>query len=278
MNSLAGQKSRISEGELASLRAGLEHDGVGVLPGFIPAALCDAARGAIDDHLGITTDPASWYRHKPAPDGLLPLHHPQAFWDIRQHRPLYEVFRALIATPFLWVSMDRGSFKAPFRHNHPRERNDAPFHWEMDPRRPERRLQAMIYLETCRADQGPFRCVPGLFRQLEAWRAVYGVEPFPADRIRAEQILDITGTKGSLLVWDARLPAGSALNRSPVPRYSMMVTMLPEGDEERRAQRIEDFEAQRAPAWLRDGKSVSENHGPLKLTELGEQLLGRKPW
>jgi ectoine hydroxylase-related dioxygenase (phytanoyl-CoA dioxygenase family) len=120
--------------------------------------------------------------------------------------------------------------------------------------------------------------VPGLFRQLEAWRAVYGVEPFPADRIRAEQILDITGTKGSLLVWDARLPAGSALNRSPVPRYSMMVTMLPEGDEERRAQRIDDFEAQRAPAWLRDGKSVSENHGPLKLTELGEQLLGRKPW
>ena len=119
MNSLAGQKSRISEGELASLRAGLEHDGVGVLPGFIPAALCDAARGAIDDHLGITTDPASWYRHKPAPDGLLTLHHPQACWDIRQHRPLYEVFRALIATPFLWVSMDRGSFKAPFRHSHP---------------------------------------------------------------------------------------------------------------------------------------------------------------
>lgn len=37
-------------------------------------------------------DSTTWYRNAPQNDGIVPMHHAQSLWDIRQSSNLYEVF------------------------------------------------------------------------------------------------------------------------------------------------------------------------------------------
>jgi hypothetical protein len=280
MNSGRGNPEQILATALEPVVEGLLHDGVAVLPALVPSDRCAAARAAIDDHRGITEDRATWYRHEPAENGIVPVHQHPSFWDIRQLPEVYSVFRALLGTPFLWVSMDRGSFKPPYRPDHPDWADNSPFHWDVDPRESTRRLQGMVYLTDCDADQGAFQCVPDIYRNPDPWWSIHGLEPFAEQRIRSDGIHRIGAPAGSLIVWDARLPHGSGVNRAADPRYALYMTMYREGSEARRAQRVADFDARRAPAWWRDvpGQMDPEPEPGATLSPLGEQLLGRTPW
>ncbi|MEE4360038.1 MAG: phytanoyl-CoA dioxygenase family protein [Pseudomonadales bacterium] len=277
MNIVAPAPGTLGAGAMNRLQDGIAQEGVALLEGFMPASLCTAARRLLDRFRNLTDDPESWYGSHPTPDGAVPVHQAEALWNLRQYAPLHDLFRALLGTPFLWVSIDCGAINPPHRPGI----DEAPrFHWEVDPRRSARRLQGLVYLEACAKDQGVYECVPGIFRRPEAWRAVHGVGPFEQTLIREQAIRQLPGGRGSLVLWDARMPHRLAPNTAELPSYSFRVTMFPEGDGARRQERISDFEARRAPAWARatSGQTHPEPGPAPVLTELGEQLLGRRPW
>ena len=75
-------------------------------------------------------DRQTWYGHEPRGHGIVPLHHHQALWDIRQLASVYEVFAEVYGQKALWVTMDRVSFKPPRGEGHGRI---SPVHWDADP-------------------------------------------------------------------------------------------------------------------------------------------------
>jgi hypothetical protein len=262
---------------LEALHADLARDGVSRVAGLVPDTLCSAARAEIDRFGNFSADPDSWYAQPPRSDDSLPVHQSQAFWDIRQLPGIYELFRAVLGTPFLWVTLDGPAFRPPERAG---DRSGRPFRWDVDPRRADRRVQGLVYLEDCATEQGAFRCVPGIYRNPEAWRAIHGVGPFEAERIRPREIQAVGGRRGDLVLWDARLPHGTGPNTLDAPSYSLPVTLFPEGDQTRRRERVQDFEDRRAPAFHRGtpGQRDPEPGAVPQLTDLGERLLGRLPW
>jgi hypothetical protein len=105
----------------------------------VPQANLAAAVDAICAFLAIDRDnPDTWYRLDIGDNGIVPLHHSQAFWENRQHPRVYEVFSEILGVRELWVTMDRASFKPPFRSEWPTRRDDSPFHWDRDPCDPKR--------------------------------------------------------------------------------------------------------------------------------------------
>ena len=50
-------------------------------------------------------DSTTWYRNAPENDGIVPMHHAQSLWDIRQSPNLYQVFTEFFGNPHLMVDM-----------------------------------------------------------------------------------------------------------------------------------------------------------------------------
>jgi hypothetical protein len=237
--------------------------------------MCADARAAMDawrSGLGAGVRPS------PEDGGHVPLNQHPAFWAVRQHPPLYELFRDLLGTPFLWVTVDEGLHDpAGGRCG---EHLDCRLGWQIDPRIEGRHLRGMILLSDARTDPGAFRCVPHIFRNPGPWWSIHGVEPIEAARIRDDEVLSVMGDVGSLVLWDARLPTGRGENATHEDRYGMHVTMDREGDEARRCERVRNFEQGLPPAWDRalPGQPPPGSFARPELTELGECLLGLEAW
>ena len=76
-----------------------------VVPEVVPRVLCESVINAIEVFLNIRSDdPATWYEHSPSGHGIVPLHHSQALWNVRQYPAIHEVFADLYNTKELWVS------------------------------------------------------------------------------------------------------------------------------------------------------------------------------
>jgi len=85
-----------------------------VVEDVVAKELCEAVVAATAAFLGIDADdPATWRRRLLHGHGIVPLHHGQALWDVRQHPPVHALFTRLYGTERLWVTMDRVSYKAP---------------------------------------------------------------------------------------------------------------------------------------------------------------------
>jgi ectoine hydroxylase-related dioxygenase (phytanoyl-CoA dioxygenase family) len=254
-----------------------------VLERLVAESVCAAARATIADYLGVRTDdPATWYRRDVHGHGIVPLHHPQSFWDLRQQPEIHEAFAALYGTRKLWVSIDRASFKPPSRGLSGAYRPE-PIHWDGDPRRTTLSIQGLVYLTDTSPDQGGFCCVPELFRQLDDWLQQHpepemlrrpDVSGFPIERIGAPA--------GSLVLWNRRMPHSSAENQGDAPRWVQYVAMEPEGDAAARAQLTTIYREKRPPEWaVRQQiveQQIPEPGEPATLTPLGHQLVGLTPW
>jgi len=96
------------------------------------------------------SDSATWYRSAPQLDGVVPLHHAQSLWDIRQYLSLYQVFTEFFGTQRLMVDMNRCIFRPPIHPDFP-GRSHGTIHWDTDPRVPgPGSLQAVILLTDVR--------------------------------------------------------------------------------------------------------------------------------
>ena len=83
-----------------------------VIPDVVPVDLCEATIDAILRKTGVRRDDEStWHCRDFSGHGIVPLHHDQALWDIRQWPGVHEAFSVLYDDEQLWVSMDRVSCK-----------------------------------------------------------------------------------------------------------------------------------------------------------------------
>jgi hypothetical protein len=138
-----------------------------------------------------------------------------------------------------------------------------------------RKLQGILALVDCREEDGGFHAVPGFQHFIQTWTKqneqlcldtnINGdpttIQISKDDPIR-EHIQRMPIRKGSLLVWDSRLPHGNFPNNSNGMRIVQYLHMAPVSDEA-----IRPF-------------PLSKNDLPAKfyLTDLGEKLYGFKSW
>jgi hypothetical protein len=138
-----------------------------------------------------------------------------------------------------------------------------------------RKLQGILALVDCREEDGGFHAVPGFQHFIQTWTKQNEqlcldtnqsgdpttVQISKDDPIR-EHIQRMPIRKGSLLVWDSRLPHGNFPNNSNGMRIVQYLHMAPVSDEAIR------------PFPLSKDDLPSEFH----LTDLGEKLYGFESW
>jgi hypothetical protein len=258
-------------------------DGYLLVEGVVPESLCAAVRSTICEFLHMhADDPRTWPARQRRGHGIVPVHHAQALWDVRQHPAVHGVFAALHGTDRLWVIYDRVSFKAPdpAAELEPAE----PVHWDRHPADSGRlSIQGLIYLTDTAADGGAFCCVPDLYRGLDRYLAEH---PDHGDSRRPtfdpSSIVTVPGPAGSLLVWNRGLPHSSMTNVGARPRWVQYVAMDPVADEAARQRRVAEFEERLPPDWAVvqnvAGQQIPEPGPTARLTVLGRRLVGLEPW
>jgi hypothetical protein len=254
-----------------------------VLSGLLPAPLLKAATDVICSFVNADLErPETWYAHEPLDWSVVPVHHAQEFWNVRQWPSVHEVFAELWGSERLWVTMDRAVFKVPSSDAHPRHVDESVLHWDLDPRvSSSTSYQGMLYLTDAGPGEGTFQCVPSIFQELDRYLDSHPgpVIDVPVD-LREHEAVEVPMRSGDLVIWNARLPHHGGPNRGPRPRVSLPITMHPEGSDAERQERIECWRQKRAPAWWRGWKGqVDPEHGqPADLTQLGRRLVGVEAW
>ncbi len=287
-------------GLTAADRARFLDDGFIVVSDVVPAALCARVIAATCEFVGVDEgDVESFARYRAQGHGIVPLHHHQALWDVRQLPRLHAIFAFLYGTERLWVSHDRVSFKIPARLHPDGFRMDA-VHWDGDPRalagsdrgnpgaaRGGRSLamQGLVYLTDTPAEKGAFAMVPGLYRTLEDWLSVPRTDmELRRPDVSDYELVPVPGRQGSLVVWNRLMPHTSLANETDQPRLVQYVTMTPARSDaavEREAL-VRGCVEKRPPAWaLRQrvsGQLDPEPGPPVELTALGRKLTGLEDW
>src|ERR1044071_8525082 len=101
-------------------RLQFQHNGYIVIRDVIPAEVAANAAREIASFVGADLeDSGTWYRGASQLDGIVPLHHAQALWDIRQHPDLYEMFAEFFGDRRLMVDINRCIFRPPIRPESP---------------------------------------------------------------------------------------------------------------------------------------------------------------
>ena len=259
-------------------------DGYLLIEKVVPESLCADVRSTICSFLHCDADePASWPESQSRGHGIVPIHHAQSLWNLRQYPAVHEAFAALHGTEALWVTYDRVSFKT--RDTESLEQRVAePIHWDGQPlKMTDLSIQGLVYLTDTTADQGAFCCVPELYRNALDYLAKH---PEVADTRRPDvnnaQIEVIPGTTGSLRLWNRMTPHSSTRNLTDNPRWVQDVAMDPIGDEAARLSRIEEFQNSMPPQWAIvqkvPGQVIPETGGAAELTPLGKRLVGLDIW
>ena len=240
-------------------------------------------------------DPATWYRDRDkryrepelAMSGMVEIYHHQSLWNTRQHPRVYGAFADIWQRDDLWVTFDRANINVP-------RRPDWPFggfiHWDIDTSvvPMPRDVQGVLSLVDATPEQGGFQCVPGFHRRIDAWIAT---QPADRDPFRPDttgmQVERIPMRAGDLLIWDSRLPHGTAPNLSDRPRVAQYISMFPadEGNAAHLERRLTAWRTRTTPhdpqgfPFPGDPRRIEELHGrTADLTPLGRKLLGLDRW
>lgn len=229
-------------------------------------------------------DSTTWYGNAPQNDGIVPMHHAQSLWDIRQCSNLYEVFREYWGTHRLMVDINRCIFRPP-RHPEWPTISRSNIHWDTDPRpvRPAS-LQSVVLLTDVERNGGGYQCLPNIYQNLEAWleRNASGSDfDFFNPGLNDCETIQIEGKAGDVILWSTKLPHGSAANLSHRPRIAAFVSMQPSAfGAELCASMKNWWLTKRAPDSWRGlpGQLETEPGAPAVLSELGLRLIGVLPW
>lgn len=259
-------------------------EGYLVIPDLVPDYLCQEVIDTIVDYLGLNlNEPESWYSEKHEGHGIVPLHHAQSLWNIRQLESIHEVYSDLYATEKLWVTMDRASYKPPLSE-HSRDYKKAPLHWDCDPWTYDGLgVQGLVYLTDTEAHQGAFCCVPSLYKNLQSYlRDNADDDQARWPRVDEKDVVRVPGTQGSLVLFHRLMPHSSGLNQSASHRFVQYVAMEPEGNKTLRQQRIENWRECLPPQWaIRqkiEAQQIPEPGPAADLTDLGRKLVGIDSW
>jgi len=213
-------------------------DGYMVIRNVVPASVTGNAVHEIAAFVGADlADSATWYGGAPQLDGIVPLHHAQSLWDIRQYPNLYQVFTEFFGNPRLMVDINRCIFRPPVHPDWPAISHGS-IHWDTDPRVPgPGSLQAVVLLTDVDRDGGGFQCLPEVYRKLDAWLERYAYRDdfdFFNPGLNRWKTTQIEGKVGDVILWSIRLPHGTATNLSNRPRVAAFVSMQPPTDKAQR--------------------------------------------
>lgn len=266
-------------------RRQFRQQGYTVVRNVVPSALTGNAVREITAFVGADLiDGATWYGGAEVLDGIVPLHHAQSLWDIRQCPNLYEVFREFHKTPQLFVDINRCIFRPPVHPDFP-TRSYGTIHWDMDPRLPgPGALQAVVLLTDVRRNGGGFQCLPEIYRNLQTWlagnarRADFDFFNPGLNRLETTQV---EGDAGDVILWSTKLPHGSASNFSTRPRLGAFVSMAPPAAWAHDSESLRRWWlTKRVPECWRGlpGQLEPEPGAPAVLSDLGLKLIGAQPW
>jgi hypothetical protein len=218
-------------------RQQIHADGYMVIRNVVPPSLIGNAAREIAAFVGADLgDSTTWYRGPSELDGIVPMHHAQSLWDIRQSPNLYQVFTEFFGTPRLMVDINRCIFRPPVHRRFPKISHGS-IHWDTDPRglRPAS-VQAVVLLSDVGRNGGGFQCLPDVYQSLDAWLKRYARRDnfdFFYPGLNHWKTTQVEGKAGDVILWSTKLPHGSATNLSNRPRVAAFVSMQPCGDDAR---------------------------------------------
>jgi len=256
-----------------------------VIRNVVPASITGNAVRAIAAFVGADlADNATWYGGAPQLDGVVPMHHAQSLWDIRQSPNLYQLFAEFFGTPRLMVDINRCIFCPPVHPDRPTISRGS-IHWDTDPRVPgPGSLQAVVLLTDVDRDEGGFQCLPVVYQNLDAWLKLFA----PGDDfdffnpgLNRWKTTQIEGKAGDVIFWSTKLPHGTATNLSNRPRVAAFVSMQPPADYAQLRESMKTWWlTKRALDHWRGlpGQVDPEPGAPAVLSELGLKLIGVLPW
>jgi hypothetical protein len=238
-------------------------------------------------------DPSTWYapqrrEHKMKElnnTGMLEIYNHQYLWDNRQERRVYDAFVDIWDREDLWVAIDRANLNPPKRV---KGNPNGFIHWDVDTSlRPfPIGVQGVLSLKKQDGDVGGFQCIPKLFSDFDEWEKTQ-----PADRdpmhpdTSGLEIVNIEMEAGDLLIFNSLLAHGVRPNHSADRvRMAQYISMYPANwaDGTERAERIRlwrELDHPKRDAFPGDPRDWEKNNATTaRLTELGERLLGLKPW
>jgi len=149
-------------------------------------------------------------------------------------------------------------------------------HWDQNPWKEPHfvRVQGLVTLSETNENTGGFHCVPAFHHKFEEWQEINkakrktgGLITVPVDDPIRNEIQKIPMRKGSLLIWDSRLPHGNFPNNNHQIRAVQYITFFPSQEEKE-----EEVNKRLGSFYVR--LNTSENQ--VKLTELGEKILGSR--
>ncbi len=217
--------------------------------------------------------------------GMLEIYNHQYLWDNRMEPRVYDAFVDIWDREDLWVAIDRANLNPPKKT--PGNPNGF-IHWDADTSlRPlPIGVQGVLSLKKQDGEVGGFQCVPDLFENFEEW-----VKTQPADRdpmhpdTTGLKVVNIDMEAGDLLIFNSLLAHGVRPNHSKDRvRMAQYISMYPANDEDEaeRRERIrlwKERDHPRRDAFPGDPREWERlNAETARLTELGERLLGLKPW
>ena len=260
------------------------HTGYMIIRNVIPAELAANAVREITSFLGADlADSSTWYAGAPVLDGIVPLHHAQALWEIRQHPDLYEMFAEFFGSRRLMVDINRCIFRPPIRPGS--TLSYGTIHWDTDPKAPgPGSIQAVVLLTDVRPNGGGFQCLPEVYQNLDVWLEEYGSHDnfdFFNPGLNEWKTTQVEGKAGDVILFSTKLPHGSATNSSNRPRIAAFVSMQPPADDAEVRELMKSWWlTKRAPDYWRGmpGQLDPEPGSPATLSELGLKLIGVLPW
>ena len=256
-----------------------------VIRNVIPSSITSNAVREIAAFVGADlADSTTWYRGAPQLDGLVPMHHAQSLWDIRQSPNLYQVFTEFFGNPRLMVDINRCLFRPPVNPAFPTISHGS-IHWDGDPRVPgPGSLQAVALLTDVGREEGGFQCIPEVYQHLDVWLQRYARRDdfdFFNPWMNHWKTTQIEGKAGDVILWSSKLPHGSATNLSKRPRVAAFVSMQPPADSVQLRESMKTWWlTKRAPDnWRGLAGQVDPEPGVhAVLSELGLKLIGVLPW
>ena len=211
-----------------------EQNGYVIVKQAVSQQQCAEARDAIWEFLGASPeDPSSWYKPHDARRGLMVSFFDHPALDInRRSGRIRKAYEQLYGSKAIYKTIDKVSFNPPecmdFRFI------GSALHWDVSLVLPiSDRLQGLLYLTDCTADDGAFHCVPGFQHRIGEWLASLPPEAEPrALAPRELKAVPVPAAAGDFIIWHQALPHCATPNRGTSPRLVQYLTYLPEAAEE----------------------------------------------
>ncbi|SFC27573.1 phytanoyl-CoA dioxygenase family protein [Collimonas sp. OK412] len=219
--------------------------------------------------------------------GMVEAYHHQTFWDNRQTPRMVDAFVDIWDREDLWVTIDRANLNTP---NQGARRFGGFIHWDADTSLEPLpvNVQGVLALSDTTPESGGFQCIPELFKHFAEWRktAPKDRNPWRPDvESLPWQVRFVPMQAGDLLIFNSLLAHGIRPNTSADQvRLAQYIAFTPAREEEAelRNWRVASW-TQRTPpdsyAFPGDPREWEKTRYPLaQLSELGEKILGKKPW